>query len=402
MIYENLESCLCCGEKDLMTYLDLGSQPLANSYHKKDIDVFYFPLKVNVCRNCYHNQLTIAVEPSLMFKNYLYVSGTTQTFRDHCRRLAEDAVSRYRPKRVLDIAANDGTLLSYFKDLGCEVLGVDPAENLQAISKAKGVDVIVDYWREESEKIVTQKFDVITGTNVFAHVSNPYGFLRGCHKALADDGTVILEFPYCNKMVEHVEFDTVYHEHISYFLVNSFAKLAERAGFHIADILETPIHGGSIRFFIRKDLPQHAEKAQAYILEEYNRGLYNIVSYQHMANCVEVAKNALIRKVHYLRAEGYKVIGYGASAKGNTMLNHFNLKLDYIVDDNPMKCGYLTPGQDIPIQLPQTMAEEKDRLAIVILSWNFYEEIKKKIKNIRQREGDIYLLYVPSVRVENG
>lgn len=394
---KELVECLCCGASVLVSYLNLGIQPLANSYHKNDIDVSFFPLCVNVCTSCFHNQLSLSVDPNLMFRNYLYVSGTTQTFRNHCRDLAEDAVRRYRPNRVLDIAANDGTLLSYFKDLGCKVVGVDPANNLKEISVSKGIYVIVDYWREQSEEIVDGVFDVITGTNVFAHVSDPYGFLRGCYKSLTADGVVILEFPYCDKLINHIEFDTIYHEHISYFLVNSFSKLVERSKFHIEDIIETPIHGGSIRFFIKKGSTNHCKKAYEYIINEKYQSLLNVIKYKRMAELVEENKVNLRSVIDELKKDGYKVIGYGASAKGNTMLNYFELKLDYIVDDNPMKWEYFTPGQNIIIKSPRFMADDTSKLGIVILSWNFLEEIKQKIKNIRQQQDDRYILYVPKV-----
>jgi predicted TPR repeat methyltransferase len=404
-MYLELKNCRCCNGQNVVKYLDLGKQPLANSYHKGEtLDTF--PLEVMLCEDCFHSQLSIVVEPHLMFKHYLYVSGTTQTFRKHCKELAKDAVQQQshflEPLKVLDIAANDGTLLSCFKDLGCEVQGVDPAENLREFTEEKEIPVEVTYWGQTVAKRFLekeQKFDIITGTNVFAHVHDTSEFLQSCHDVLKDDGIVILEFPYCNEMVEKVEFDTIYHEHVSYFLVNSFSILANRMGFHIFRILQTEIHGGSIRFFLKKG--EGIDVSSELIEKERQKGLLNIETYKTFADSVERNKNDLIFKITDLRNNGYKIVAFGASAKGNTMLNHFKIPVDYIVDDNPMKWDYLTPGQNIPIQTPESLRNEKDNLAIIILSWNFFPEIKVKIKNIL---GDKYhkcILYVPSVQEFN-
>ena len=184
---KEITSCRCCGEKKLFLYLDLGKQPLANSYHKGE-NLPLYPLEVVVCQNCFHNQLSVVVEPSRMFKNYLYVSGTTDTFRKHCQDLARDAVKRFKIKdiSVLDIACNDGTLLEFFRELGCHIWGVDPAENLRVITKKKNIPVVVDYWNEEIAKDLKKKFTIITGTNVFAHVDRVDIFLRACFSALEE------------------------------------------------------------------------------------------------------------------------------------------------------------------------------------------------------------------------
>jgi ubiquinone/menaquinone biosynthesis C-methylase UbiE len=408
-----INECRCCGGSKLVKYLDLGQQPLANSYHKGEI-LDNFPLEVMLCENCFHSQLSVVVDPQLMFKHYLYVSGTTQTFRKHCKELAKDAVQQmqncfFEPLKVLDIAANDGTLLSYFKDLGCEVQGVDPAENLRDLTEDKGIPVEVAYWGQEvAQRFLErdQKFGIITGTNVFAHVHDVSGFLQSCYSVLEDDGIVVLEFPYCDEMIEKVEFDTIYHEHVSYFLVNSFSILVNRMGFYISRVVQTEIHGGSIRFFLKKDqdVRCHIKKDEGFdtiselIQREKQKGLLNIDTYKTFSDSVERNKCNLISKIADLKDKGYKIVAFGASAKGNTMLNHFKIHVDYIVDDNPMKWDYLTPGQNIPIRSPESLRNESENLAIVILSWNFFPEIKVKIKNILGDKHHKCILYVPDIQ----
>ncbi len=396
--YQQATVCRCCGSDQLFPYLDLGNQPLANSYHKGET-LPRFPLQVVLCEKCFHSQLSIVVEPALMFQHYLYVSGTTYTFRNHCEDLAVDARERYPNKypRVLDIACNDGTLLDYFRQRGCEVQGVDPAENLRELTEKKGIPVVVDYWgRGTAPKKLEGKFDIITGTNVFAHVHDISGFLDDCKEVLAEEGTIILEFPYCNVMIGHCEFDTIYHEHLSYFLVNSFNALMERKGLVITDIIRTKIHGGSIRFFVQRT-GQQSVKVDQLIADEKEKGLLRKNTYVTFSEQVNKNKEDMQLLLAQLREEGKKVVGYGASAKGNTMLNYFQIDLDYIVDDNPMKWEYLTPGQNIVIKSPETLASEGE-LYIVILAWNFFDEIVKKIQTITHKK-DHYICYVPKVEV---
>lgn len=399
MKYKIKKICRCCKSHNLLLYLDLGKQPLANDYHKGN-NLPEIPLEVMLCAKCFHNQLSVVVDPDSMFKNYLYVSGTTQTFRKHCSDLADNAVSRFSSRRlnVMDIACNDGTQLEYFRELGCNVMGIDPAENLRSLTKKKKLNILVDYWTQKIARNFKKKFDLMTGTNVFAHVDDVDEFLKASKIALKDEGILILEFPYAENMVANNEFDTVYHEHLSYFLVNSFKILIERLGFHIVDIIRTPIHGGSIRFFIKKGKNKHCQKVYDLIKSEKEKGLLKISTYKKFAQQILKNKKDMNKLIDNLRRKKKNVIGYGASAKGNTMLNYFKINLDYIVDDNPLKWGYMTPGRNILINNPQILKSEKNNLYIVILAWNFYNEIVKHVLKIRgKNKKDTALLYVPFV-----
>jgi SAM-dependent methyltransferase len=400
MKYEKKKLCRCCLSNDLLLYLDLGKQPLANSYHKGE-KLPTAPLEVMLCRNCFHNQLSVVVDPDAMFKDYLYVSGTTQTFRDHTRELAKDAVKRFKTKNlsVMDIACNDGTQLEFFRDLGCDAYGVDPAKNLRSITRKKKIPVVVDYWTSKIANKFKNKFDIMTGTNVFAHVDDVDEFLTASKIALKDDGLLILEFPYADNMVKHNEFDTVYHEHLSYFLVNSFKTLANRMGFSIVDVLRTSIHGGSIRFFLKKGEHKESIKVKRLIDDEKNSGLLKEKTYIKYADQVAKNKEQMKKLLDQIKKEKKKIIGYGASAKGNTMLNYFKINFSYVVDDNDLKQGYLTPGRNILIKNPAVLAEEKEDFYIVILAWNFYNEIASRIKRIRKNKKDKAIVYVPKVEV---
>lgn len=399
MRYKLKKFCRCCKSKDLILYLDLENQPLANSYHKGD-NLSKIPLQVMLCKNCFHNQLSVVVNPDLMFRNYLYVSGTTLTFRNHTKSLAKDCVRRFKRKRlnVLDIACNDGTQLEYFRQLGCEVSGVDPAKNLRKITRKKKIPVVVDYWNNKTAKKMNNKFDIITGTNVFAHVDDVNEFLEASKIVLSKSGLLILEFPYANKMINHNEFDTVYHEHLSYFLVNSFKILIERLEFHIVDVIQTDIHGGSIRFFLQKGKGPHSVKVSRLIDNEKQKGLFRVSTYQNYAKQVAKNKKDMKDLLLKLRKKKKKVIGYGASAKGNTMLNYFKINLSYTVDDNPLKWGYMTPGRNIPIRNPDYLKKEEEDLYVVILAWNFYTEIAKRIRKIRPNNKDFAIFYVPNIK----
>jgi 2-polyprenyl-3-methyl-5-hydroxy-6-metoxy-1,4-benzoquinol methylase len=257
--FTTLDACRSCGSTALSQYLDLGEQPLANAYHHGE-PLPRFPLAVNYCRECFHSQLSAAVDPPRMFGQYLYVTGTSATLRAHHAALAEDAVRRLgRAGSVLDIACNDGTLLECFRNLGCDIYGIDPALNLREVTCRKGIPVLVDYWGTHLD--LGQRFDIITATNVFAHASDLVGFLEACSRHVRPGGIVVIEVPYCRTMLDECHFDTIYHEHLSYFLAAPFLRLLDRCGFYVADVAQVPIHGGSLRWVLRYGQGLHYQAA---------------------------------------------------------------------------------------------------------------------------------------------
>jgi SAM-dependent methyltransferase len=231
MSYAHVTRCRCCGANSLVPVLDLGSQPLANSYTPAPARQPTYPLELHVCRECFHNQLSVVVDPDAMFKNYLYVSGTSRTLRTHFVGLAREALRWLGPgtRRVLDLACNDGTLLESFRAQGCEVTGVDPAVNLVDHARSKGLAVVEGYWPAVAPQ-VTGPFDLISACNVLAHVFDPVSFLKSALERLSDRGMLVVEFPYARDLIRHGEWDTIYHEHLSYFLAGPFLRLIERLG----------------------------------------------------------------------------------------------------------------------------------------------------------------------------
>jgi novobiocin biosynthesis protein NovU/D-mycarose 3-C-methyltransferase len=378
--------------------LDLGAQPLANSYTKEPIDLPVFPLVLQVCGRCFHNQLSVVVDPDLMFRHYLYVSGTTRTLREHFAQLVRDACQWIspRPQRILDIACNDGTLLEVFRQEGCMVRGVDPARNLVAQAADKGLDVVEGYW-PGAQSEVGGPFDVITATNVLAHVADPRTFLVAALDTLSPHGAVIIEVPYGRDLILQREWDTIYHEHLSYFLVGPLLRLAEAVGTAVTHARRVSIHGGSLRLALQRDAGQHCAEIRALAESERHDGLWDMATYEAFASHVETICGELQDLVGSLAARGQRVIGYGASAKGNTLLNRCRLPLAYIVDDNPLKHGYLTPGQHIPILPPEVVLEEEPGLHVLLLAWNFAREILRNWRAARTDRGDHAIHYVPKV-----
>jgi hypothetical protein len=279
------------------------------------------------------------------------------------------------------------------------VYGVDPAQNLRVLTEKKGIPVVVDFWGQHMLDKLTGTFDIITGTNVFAHVDDTLGFLQAAKQALSPRGTLVLEFPYCSEMIKHNEFDTVYHEHLSYFNVNSFTSLANRAGMRIYHVLQTPIHGGSIRFFLEEASGSHCKKVEDLIEQELNDGLLNVQSYLDFKSRVEENKRRFCSLMDVVPAGS--VIGYGASAKGNTMLNYFGYHIPRVIDDNPMKHGFLTPGVSAEISGIDRLWNMPDLVYMPVLAWNFKKEIKKRVLEAKRPDQVVLMVYyVPDVTIE--
>ncbi|MGC9602326.1 MAG: class I SAM-dependent methyltransferase [Minisyncoccia bacterium] len=399
--YVTLASCLACQAADLVPVLDLHEQPLANSYHKEGETLPVFPLALNVCPHCFHAQQAVAVDPDLMFKQYSYVSGTSQTLRDYFNWFAADVAQKYgstftQPPSVMDIACNDGTQLASFGALGWQMFGVDPAENLLERSQAVGARVVCDYWTPASAQSFGKKFDILIAQNVFAHNADPYGFLETA-KLVMHSGSKLLVQTSQADMIPRGEFDTIYHEHISFFSARSMQALAHRAGLQVEDIYITPVHGGSYVFVL--GFTADESKAQARLEYEQKEGRYSLGFFEKFAATAKAAVAELTQTLKTYRKQGYAVVGFGAAAKGNTMLNFSRIVLDYIIDENPLKQNLLTPGMNIPIYPASKLAEQQGKVVIVPLAWNFYDEIHRKVKNLRPGQDDLFVTYFPEVTI---
>ena len=402
-----LHSCLACGSNNLLPMLDLTDQPLANAFIDNTLDYEpTWPLAVNMCTNCHHLQLTHAVDPELIYKNYLYVSGTSKTYLDYMKWYARFVMETLEPRvpggmgpyTVLDVGCNDGSQLDAFRELLFKTHGVDPAENLHSTSTAKGHNVICGFWNKDVADQLP-KFDVISSQNAFAHIVDPLGYLKLVKEKLKDHGLMFISTSQAD-MVLNNEFDTIYHEHISFFNAKSMKALAERAGLHLVDAIKTPIHGTSYVFVLsKKAAPNRVENI---VSMEDSMGLYTDETYAHWAANTLRLVDELKVFVEMYRKKGFVLAGYGAAAKGNTLLNASGIVLDFIIDDNAMKQGKLSPGQHIPVVPVEHLDQftETDKVLFVPLAWNFFAEIKRKIKSRRNLSQDKFLKYFPKVELE--
>jgi 2-polyprenyl-3-methyl-5-hydroxy-6-metoxy-1,4-benzoquinol methylase len=393
--------CLVCKNKDIRTILDLGNQPLANNYHKNIIQEV-FPLKLNLCPLCWHLQLSHIINPDLMFKHYLYVSGTSKTLKDYFSFFANKTLEYYpKAKTVLDIACNDGTQLDFYKALGLDTTGIDPAKNLYETSSNKGHKIVCNYFNTNNITLFGDKtFDIILAQNVFAHTPHIHDFLSACNKIMHNDSVLFVQTSQAN-MIENGEFDTIYHEHVSFFNTNSMKTIIEKNGFVLHDVFKTDIHGTSYVFVISKTKNQK-QTIKNMLEEETKQGLYDIMKYPNYSLKCYKTTFELKNKLNELKNQGYKIIGYGAAAKGNTLLNFGCISLDFIIDDNPLKNGLLTPGMNIPIVNIDILTElHEEKIVFIPLAWNFYKEIKEKIKHKRNNNKDVFIKYFPNIIVES-
>lgn len=410
-LYKFVYDCRACGGSNLKEFISLGEQSLANSYHDNtpDTGTIYdvpkyakYPLKVNVCTDCYHTQLSIRVPPEVMFRHYLYESGTSQTMKDHFKQFAEDAVITWQnngqvhPQTmpdVLSIGSNDGSELDPFYEMGCSTFGVDPAENLATIAKVKGHYVITDYWSEATaekiHKLHIRSFDIIIAQNVFAHTHDILGFLLGC-KAVMNDNTLLLIQTSQANMYENGEFDTIYHEHLSFFSFNSMKTIVERAGLFITGFEMPTIHGTSFLFHIAKTGDPDA----------FPKGTYSLDTYINFGKKAHNTLHNLHETIKGYQANGrMKVVGAGCSAKGMTVLQAADIHPHYMIDESPLKVGLYTPGTNVKIRHFDYIAADPDEIVFLMTAWNFADEIRAKIKKIRPNKNDIFLTYFPDIKI---
>lgn len=403
-----MNECLACGSTHLKKTLDLGEQPLANSYKKtKDEKQDVYPLVINHCTHCYHVQLTHAVNPELMFKDYAYVSGTSETMAAHFKWFAEWVTEYYKsiipraPYEVLDIGCNDGSQLNYFQNLAYTTYGVDPAENLYPISskRHKVFPVFFDAAFAEDKAKVSTTYDVIVAQNVFAHNYDPVTFMQAAKTIMSNQSLMFIQTSQAD-MIKNNEFDTIYHEHISFYNINSMKELCKRTGMFVIDVVKCPLHGNSYIFVVSRN-PDHARPAhirnlitmESYLLKEETYDVYR----EKCEKVASVLKSTMLECGN--PDAGFYLVGYGAAAKGMTLLNYTGIHLDYIIDDNPLKQNKFTPGSSIPIVSFDILTELKGPCVFVPLAWNFFDEIREKIKRKRDNEFDLFVRYFPEVKV---
>jgi 2-polyprenyl-3-methyl-5-hydroxy-6-metoxy-1,4-benzoquinol methylase len=397
------KQCLACGSGNIHTALDLGKQPLANNYKDSaNVKNEKYPLGVRLCYECFHLQLSHTVDPEIIYKNYLYATGTNQTIKDYSKWFADFCLeSCAQANTVLDIGCNDGTQLDYFKQLGVRTYGIDPAENLHNRSSANH-NVVCDFFGPAAvEKLNKVYYDLIIAQNVCAHNPNPQAFLESCYKLMADHTVLFVQTSQAD-MVLHNEFDTIYHEHVNFFNTNSMHKLAQRVGLHVIDVVKTPIHGNSYIFILSKH-PFNKNRVDNIVAMEHSYGLLNLETYTKWEQYVQGLVKKLKTQINTYRRQGYTIVGYGAAAKGMTLLNFSNIELDFIIDDSPLKQGKFTPGAGCAIVGIERLKKfkAKDKILFMPLAWNFFPEIKSKIQTARNNPNDLFIRYFPEVEISN-
>jgi SAM-dependent methyltransferase len=401
--------CILCGETAVEEFLDLGETALANKFLSEDElrgDEPSFPLRVGFCHSCEHVQLTDAVPPSAMFEDYLYVSSASDTLKDHLWDLS-DIVSERRElgegDLVVDIGANDGTLLSGFARHGVRTLGVDPAENLAELAAAAGDRYVGFFNSENADEIVARwgQAAAITATNTFPHIPALNDFVEGIAKALRPGGVFVIEAHYLTDLLEQGAFDTVYHEHVSYWALGPMTRLFERHGLEVVDAERVPIHHGQLRVWVqRQGEGKVSERVGRILAEEKDKGLDRIETFHAFAEQVYRMKRDLREEVDRIKAEGSRLAGYGAPAKGNTLLCFLEIgpdTVDYIADRSPLKQGRYTPGTHIPVVPAQRLVEDQPDYTL-LLAWNFADEVLRQQSEYRERGGR-FILPVPKVEI---
>lgn len=407
-----VKSCRICKSTRLYRFLDMGSMPIANNFRKKEElgkKEPKYELACAYCENCGLVQLTVVVNPDIMFKNYVYLTATSKVRMNNFSNLAYQAYKEANLNEnstVVDIGSNDGSLLTFFKTYDCKVVGIEPAGNIAKVAELNGVSTEAVYFNSSSAKKIRKKYgqaDVICATNVIAHIDNLYEVFKGVDVLLKKGGIFITEFPYLVDLVDKLEFDTIYHEHLSYFSLRPWKYLVEKFGFEICGLRRLQIDGGSIRLTHRRKSPgkNPAEKTVEYFLNiEEQKKLNNKKTYNLFSRRVNNLKKEVNEAINSLKRQGKRIVGYGAPAKGNVLTNFFNIgkdKLSYIVDVTPFKQGLFTPGMHIPVYAENRLQKDMPDYAL-ILAWNFANEIMEKQKIYKQRGGR-FIIPLPKVKI---
>jgi len=402
--------CRFCGTTLRHSFVDLGVQPPANFYVRPE-DVGnaerFYPLHAYVCESCLLVQLEAFQTPDQLFGDYAYFSSYSESWLRHAERYAEAMIARLgldKDSRVIEIASNDGYLLQHFKNRGVPVLGVEPAANVAKVAESKGIPTLVRFFGVETAEALSsagQGADLLVCNNVLAHVPDLNDFVAGLAIMLNLEGTLTVEFPHLLQLVANVQFDTIYHEHFSYFSLHTVERVFAKHGIELFDVEELSTHGGSLRIFGRhRGGGPIGTTVAAIKAKERDAGLDRIDGYKGFAETVARTKRALLSFLIAAKSEGKHVVGYGAPAKGNTLLNFCGVRgdfLDYTVDASPHKQGLLLPGTRIPIFAPETIFATKPDY-VLILPWNLTDEITRQMAGI-SAWGGRFVVPVPEARV---
>ena len=405
--------CRFCNSLLRHSFADLGMSPLANSFLNQSQlknEEFFYPLHVFVCEKCLLVQLEEFETPDKIFSDYAYFSSYSETWLNHAEDYVEMMISGFKinqKSHVVEVASNDGYLLQFFKKKNIPVLGIEPAVNIAEVANNKGVPTITKFFGENTAKELSdlgKQADVLIGNNVLAHVPNLNDFVSGLRTLLKPGGVITLEFPHLLQLIRYNQFDTIYHEHFSYFSLIVVQKIFSFHKLTVFDVEELPTHGGSLRVFIKHEYekPQIGNNVYKLIEKEKKFGLDNIVTYTRFQEKIEEIKKNIRTFFVSAKKDNKTIIGFGAPAKGNTLLNFCKIGtefLDYVVDNSPHKQGLYLPGTHIPITNPQKIHDTKPDY-VIILPWNIKEEIIDRISFIRKWGGK-HVTLIPEVKISS-
>ncbi len=401
-----IDHCRICGGSNLKPFFDLGSQPLANSLPAtSDEKEEFYPLSLSWCSDCNLVQLSYTVDPKILFSEYVWVTGTSGVAQKYAQTFSEELIARTPGKEdryVLEIASNDGTFLFPFIKKGYKVLGVDPARNIAEMAEKAGAPTLCAFWSEaEAERLVLErgKAKMIFARNILPHVANTVDFVKGLARALSDDGTLAIEAHYAKVILEGLHYDSIYHEHLCYFTLKSLENLLNASGLFVFDIMASPISGGSMVVYAKKNRESESTVLKSYRENEEKTGVNTLASWENFAARSISHRdklNGMLDEIKNSVPNGL-VVGYGASARSSTMLNFCGInasRLPVIADKNPLKQGRYTAGTRIPIEKPEAVMARKPT-HVFILAWNFEEEIIDYLKNVFGFRG-MYIVPLPN------
>jgi SAM-dependent methyltransferase len=407
MMNDRLSACRACLAPDPYLFLPMGDHPPANMFVRPE-EVAKpqpaFPLNSQACLVCGLIQVADQI-PADFFRHYLYVPSGAATMHTHFAELAKKLGSIAGKELIIDIGCNDGLLLRACNTNGSKTLGIDPAANLAEIANSRGVKVHVAYFNPETAETVRKEHGpakVIVTTNTFNHIGDLHDFMKGVAVLLSDDGTFVVEVPRAEDLIEKNEFDTIYHEHVSEFSLLSMAKLGEPFGFIVTDVDVLPVHGGSMRVYMRRKSAGASPTpiVKKLIDQEIGSGMQKQETYDQFAERIEKVRSDLLATLKDLKSQGKKIWGYGAPAKGNTLLNYFGIGPDlveFLVDRNPLKQGLYSPGMKIPIRSADDIETEHPDI-LRVLAWNFFDEIKEQQAAFAKRGGK-FLVPLPEPKL---
>ncbi len=408
---KNRNSCRLCSSCDLVRVLVLPPTPPANAFtsvEKLNEPQTCYPLDVYFCESCFHLQLLCIVDPEILFRDYVYVSGTSPSFVKHFQSYAEDCIARFTPplgSLALDVGSNDGTLLQFFKAAGMSVLGIDPAKKIAAEATSRGLETWPEFLDADlTARILREKGKaaIVTANNVFAHVDDLAGLTDCIGKLLADDGVFVFEVSYAADVHANVLFDTIYHEHLDYHTVGPLIPFFEKRGLELFSARRVATHGGSLRGYVQRVGGPHKADGSIAALHacERSRSLDRVAGWTEFADRIDRVGNKLSMLLDDLKKQGKRIAGFGAPAKATTLMYRFGLDkttIDYIVDDSPLKQGLFTPGKHVPVVASSHISEVWPDY-MVILAWNFADAI---IANHREYldKGGHFIVPLPELRI---